>query len=85
MQLSIHIFHKPEEAEAFMCGIDHMGDDKIATDLGPEPNEVSVRDYGAGEDELSSDEDSPDQFFDHRLQISNPTVTATHPDQEPTA
>ena len=76
MQTTVHIFHKPEEAQAFMFGIDHTGDEMLATDLGPEPNEVTVRDYGC-------DEDSPDVFYDHRLQISNPAITATHPDSQP--
>lgn len=73
MQTSVHIFHKPEEAEAFMTGVDHAADDQIDTDIGPEPNEVTVRDYGC-------DEGSPDRFFDHRLQISHPTLTDVHPD-----
>lgn len=76
MQTTVHIFHKPEEAEAFMFGIDHMGDDQIENDIGPEPNEVTLIDHGC-------DEGSPDRFFDHRLQISNPTITATHPDSHP--
>jgi len=83
MITTVHIFHKPEEAEAFMFGIDHAShplDGWFATDLGPEPNEVTVRDYRLDPSDADADHrlDPPAVVYDHRLQISNPIIT-THP------